>query len=80
MALTQLSVDNSILEKEELDWAVIFLRQNRSGGLNGGLNGMRAEHLQSYLQSEIREDFSEPAQWGQVVSMIQAILRKVNLT
>ena len=47
VALTQLSVDNSILEKEEVDWAVIFLRQNRSGGLYE----MREEYHQSCLQS-----------------------------
>ena len=75
MALTPFTVENSIPEEEEVDWDVLFLRRNRAGGLNG----MIIEHLQPCLQSDTREELSEPYQWGEVVGMIQATLREVNL-
>ena len=75
MDLTPFPVDNSIPEEEEADWEVVFLQQNR----DRGPYGMRSEHIQSCLQSETREDFSDPAQWREVFGMIQATLREVNL-
>ena len=75
MVLTPFLVDNSIPKDEEVDWEVVFLQQNR----DRGPYGMRSEHIQSCLQSETREEFSDPAQWGEVVGMIQATLCEVNL-
>ena len=75
MALTPLPVNNSIPEEEKVDWAVLFLRNDRAGGLYG----MIVEHLQSCLQSETREDLSDPSQRGEVVGMIQSTLRKMHL-
>ena len=75
VTLTLFPVENSILEEEEVDWVIIFLQQNRAGVLYG----MRVEHLQSFLHSETREEFSGPAQLGGVVGMIQATLCEVKL-
>ena len=75
VTLTLFPVENSILEEEEVDWVIIFLQQNRAGVLYG----MRVEHLQSCLQSKTRKELSDPAQWGEVVIMIQSTLREVNL-
>ena len=58
VALTPFPVENSILEEEEVDWAVLLLQQNRAGVLYG----VRAEHLHPCLQSETREELSETAQ------------------
>ena len=66
VALTPFSVNNYIREEEEVDWVVLFLRQNRAGGPYG----MRSEHLQYCLQSETREEFSDPVQLEEFVGMI----------
>ena len=75
VALAPFPVDNFILEEEEVDCSVLFLQQNRAGIPYG----MRVEHLQSCLQSKTRKELSDPAQWGEVVVMIQSTLREVNL-
>ena len=45
-------VDDSILEDEEIAWAVRRLRLNRSGDQSG----MRAEHLRQWLIDAIRDN------------------------
>ena len=64
-------VDDSILEDEEIAWAVRRLRLNRSGDQSG----MRAEHLRQWLYKAMRDDTPDTTNCQKVVAIVHAAFR-----
>ena len=62
------SVDDSIPEVEDIDWAVRRFHLNRSGGPSG----MRAEHLIQWLIAVTRDDSPDDTNWLNVVTIVHA--------
>ena len=62
------SVDDSILEDEDITWAVHRLLLNRLGGPSG----IQAEHLCQWLIAAMRDDSPDATNWLKVVANFQA--------